>query len=115
GGDEFVVLLPETDPTGAFVLAEKVRLGVADLRVDVAGTLIQPSVSVGVVSYPEDGRTSDELMIAADTSMYRSKRAGKNRVTGVPVMDASVAGRPSAGEPTNASAKPVREAADKSV
>ena len=119
GGDEFVVLLPETDPTGAFVLAEKIRLGVADLRVDVAGIMIQPSISVGVVSYPEDGRTSDELMIAADTSMYRSKRAGKNRVTGVPVMDESVAARPAAGEPAKVPAKvpakPARKAADKSV
>ncbi|MEA2518824.1 MAG: hypothetical protein QOF49_904 [Chloroflexota bacterium] len=93
GGDEFVVLLPETDPTGAFVLAEKIRLGVADLRVDVSGTMIQPSVSIGVVSYPEDGRTSDELMITADSSMYHSKRAGKNRVTGVPVMDEAAIGR----------------------
>jgi diguanylate cyclase (GGDEF)-like protein len=97
GGDEFVVLLPETDPTGAYVLAEKIRLGVADLRVDVAGSMIQPSISIGVVSYPEDGRTSDELMITADNSMYRSKRAGKNRVTGVPVMDEALVGRP-AGE-----------------
>ena len=48
--------------------------------------MIQPSVSIGVVSYPDDGRTSDELMITADKSMYRSKRSGKNRVTGVPVM-----------------------------
>jgi diguanylate cyclase (GGDEF)-like protein len=94
GGDEFVVLLPETDPTGAYVLAEKIRQGVADLRVDIAGTTIEPSVSVGVVSYPDDGRTSDELMITADASMYRSKRAGKNRVTGVPVMDVEAAGRP---------------------
>jgi len=86
GGDEFVVLLPETDPTGAYVLAEKIRLGVADLKIDVAGSIIRPSVSIGVVSYPDDGRTSDELMITADSSMYRSKRAGKNRVTGVPVM-----------------------------
>jgi diguanylate cyclase (GGDEF)-like protein len=93
GGDEFVVLLPETDPSGAYVLAEKIRLGVADLRVDVAGSMIQPSISIGVVSYPEDGRTSDELMITADTSMYHSKRAGKNRVTGVPVMDESVLGQ----------------------
>ncbi len=131
GGDEFVVLLPETDPTGAYVLAEKVRIGVADLRVDVAGNLIQPSISVGVVSYPDDGRTSDELMIAADTSMYRSKRAGKNRVTGVPVMDESVmAAQMSAdpissafGEPLDARpmevvakpGKPRRKAADKSV
>ena len=88
GGDEFVVLLPETDPTGAYVLAEKIRLGVADLNVEVSGTVIQPSVSIGVVSFPEDGSTSDELMITADSSMYTSKRAGKNRVTGVPVMAA---------------------------
>ncbi|MBA2721233.1 MAG: GGDEF domain-containing protein [Chloroflexi bacterium] len=99
GGDEFVVLLPETDPTGAFVLAEKIRLGVAELEVDVAGSTIQPSVSIGVVSYPEDGRTSDELMITADSSMYRSKRAGKNRVTGVPVMDEAAVGRAGSSEP----------------
>ena len=86
GGDEFVVVLPETDPTGAYVLAEKIRLGVADLSVEISGTVLQPSVSIGVVSYPDDGTTSDELMISADSSMYRSKRAGKNRVTGVPVM-----------------------------
>jgi diguanylate cyclase (GGDEF)-like protein len=84
GGDEFVVLLPETDPTGAYVLAEKVRQGVADLRIDVAGSMVRPSVSIGVVTYPEDGRTSDELMITADSSMYQSKRAGKNRISGVP-------------------------------
>ncbi|MDQ3127739.1 MAG: GGDEF domain-containing protein [Chloroflexota bacterium] len=124
GGDEFVVLLPETDPTGAYVLAEKIRLGVADLRVDVAGSMIQPSVSIGVVSYPEDGRTSDELMITADASMYHSKRAGKNRVTGVPVMDAGAVGRSPENDPTSPPdpAGPplertvaVREPADKSV
>ena len=93
GGDEFVVLLPETDPAGALTLAEKFRAGVAELTVDVAGNMIHPSVSIGVVSYPEDGRTSDELMITADTSMYRSKRSGKNRVTGVPVMDEAAVGR----------------------
>jgi diguanylate cyclase (GGDEF)-like protein len=102
GGDEFVVLLPETDPTGAYVLAEKIRIGVADLRVDVAGSMIKPSISIGVVSYPEDGRTSDELMITADNSMYHSKRAGKNRVTGVPVMDESVVAHSNAEEPVEA-------------
>jgi len=131
GGDEFVVLLPETDPTGAYVLAEKIRLGVAALRVDVAGTLLQPSVSIGVVSYPDDGRTSDELMITADSSMYRSKREGKNRVTGVPVVGATElmdetapAGPPASpplGKPANGPATAVvssgrsRGRADKSV
>ncbi len=115
GGDEFVVLLPETDSSGAFVLAEKIRLGVADLRVDVAGSPIQPSISIGVVSYPEDGRTSDELMITADTSMYRSKRAGKNRVTGVPVMDASITSGTLSSDPLADERAVAREPVDQSV
>lgn len=89
GGDEFVVLLPETDPTGAFVLAEKIRIGVNDLELDLPEEAVRPSLSVGVVSYPDDGQTADELMISADRAMYTSKRAGKNRVTGVNVPDAS--------------------------
>jgi diguanylate cyclase (GGDEF)-like protein len=99
GGDEFVVLLPETDPTGAFVLAEKIRLGVQEMDIQLAPPATQPSLSVGVVSYPDDGTTADELMISADGAMYASKRAGKNRVTGVEVpagrttSDAGVASR----------------------
>jgi len=85
GGDEFVVLLPETDPTGAFVLAEKIRLGVVDMDLELPTPMLRPSLSVGVVSYPDDGTTADELMISADGAMYASKRAGKNRVTGVSV------------------------------
>jgi len=90
GGDEFVVLLPETDPTGAFVLAEKIRLGVNAMTIDLPNAA-NPSISIGVVSYPGDGRTADELMISADNAMYASKRAGKDRVTGVsvPVHDPS--------------------------
>ena len=83
GGDEFVVLLPETDPTGAFVLAEKIRLGVNAMAVDLPGADHRPSLSIGVVSYPDDGRTADELIISADGAMYASKRAGKDRVMGV--------------------------------
>jgi diguanylate cyclase (GGDEF)-like protein len=84
GGDEFVVLLPETDPTGAFVLAEKIRLGVNAMVLDLPD-ISHPSISIGVVSYPGDGKTADELMISADNAMYASKRAGKDRVTGVSV------------------------------
>jgi diguanylate cyclase (GGDEF)-like protein len=78
GGDEFVALLPETDPTGGWVLAEKIRIGVAEHP--IAGLEARATVSVGVVSYPTDGRTADALMISADRAMYISKRAGKNRV-----------------------------------
>jgi len=82
GGDEFVALLPETDPTGAYVVAEKIRQEVSDLLVEAEGQKIVTSMSIGVVCYPEDGRTADELMIAADEAMYSSKRLGKNRVVG---------------------------------
>jgi diguanylate cyclase (GGDEF)-like protein len=82
GGDEFVVLLPETDPTGAYVLAEKIRLGVAQLA--LPGSDARTTLSIGVVAYPQDGLTSDQLMITADQAMYASKRSGKNRVMGVP-------------------------------
>jgi diguanylate cyclase (GGDEF)-like protein len=81
GGDEFVVLCPETDPTGAYILAEKIRLGIAELSVDGPGEPIRPSVSVGVVTWPSDGATADALLISADQAMYASKRAGKDRVT----------------------------------
>ena len=82
GGDEFVVLLPETDPTGAFILAEKIRLGVGALPIELPGAGTRPSLSIGVVSFPDDGRSADELIISADGAMYASKRAGKDRVTG---------------------------------
>ena len=85
GGDEFVVLLPETDPTGAFVLAEKIRLGVGAMAIELPGGSPRPSLSIGFVSYPDDGRTADELIISADGAMYASKRAGKDRVTGVSI------------------------------
>ena len=82
GGDEFVALLPETEPHGAYVVAENIRRAASNLTVLAGGQPIQTSLSIGVVSYPEDGRTADELMIAADGAMYSSKRLGKNSVVG---------------------------------
>jgi diguanylate cyclase (GGDEF)-like protein len=89
GGDEFVVLLPETDPTGAFVLAEKIRIGVNSTGIEMPAGGPRPSLSIGVVAYPDDGRTADELIISADGAMYASKRAGKDRVTGVSIPEPS--------------------------
>jgi diguanylate cyclase (GGDEF)-like protein len=82
GGDEFVVLLPETDPTGSYVLAEKIRQGVEELGVAGPGFEIRSSLSIGAVAYPDDGLTADDLLISADRAMYVSKRQGKNRVVG---------------------------------
>jgi len=81
GGDEFVVLLPETDPTGGWVLAEKLRRDIADAGVVVDGAPVRTTASVGVVSCPHDGVTVGEILERADEAMYRSKRAGRNRVS----------------------------------
>ncbi|MGD0248163.1 MAG: GGDEF domain-containing protein, partial [Candidatus Limnocylindrales bacterium] len=82
GGDEFVALLPETDPSGAYVVAEKIRQMISELLIESGGHQITTSMSIGVVAYPDDGQTADELMIAADEAMYSSKSLGKNRVVG---------------------------------
>jgi len=88
GGDEFVVVLPETDIIGAFVVAEKIRAGSEDLATSLATSLAGPdavtSVSIGLVSHPEDGLTAEELMTAADRAMYQAKTLGKNQISGNP-------------------------------
>jgi diguanylate cyclase (GGDEF)-like protein len=102
GGDEFVVLLPETEPDGAYVLAEKIRSGVVELDIKSGSQRIRTSLSIGVVAYPADGRTVDDLMIAADQAMYASKRRGRNRIVGYR-YGAAVQQRPTApGKPGGA-------------
>lgn len=82
GGDEFVVLLPETDAAGGYVVAEKLRRDVAALTLRAADRNVRSSVSVGLVTYPHDGATIEQLVAAADVAMYESKRRGKNRIVG---------------------------------
>jgi diguanylate cyclase (GGDEF)-like protein len=84
GGDEFVVLLPETDIVGAFVVAEKIRAGAEDFGMAAGGAESLTSVSIGLVSHPEDGTGAEELMAAADRAMYQAKKLGKNQISGNP-------------------------------
>ena len=84
GGDEFVVLLPETDIVGAFVVAEKIRAGAEDVGMMTAEADAMTSVSIGLVSHPEDGLGAEDLMVAADRAMYQAKKLGKNQISGNP-------------------------------
>ncbi|MDQ6682057.1 MAG: diguanylate cyclase [Chloroflexota bacterium] len=84
GGDEFLVLLPETDYAGAYVVAEKIRAGAEETALQFAGAEMPTSVSIGLVSHPEDGLTVEELLIAADRAMYQAKSLGKNQISGDP-------------------------------
>ena len=82
GGDEFVVLLPETDAAGGYVVAEKLRRDIAALILRAADRNVRSSISVGLVAYPDDGSTIEQLVSAADVAMYEAKRRGKNRIVG---------------------------------
>ena len=84
GGDEFVVLLPETEIVGAFVVAEKIRTGAEELGMLIGSEGVETSVSIGLVSHPEDGMGVEELMVAADRAMYQAKSLGKNQISGYP-------------------------------
>ncbi len=72
GGDEFAVLLPETDRAGAAVLLERLTRGVADLRIHG----MVPGISAGLAVYPDDGATIDDLTAHADAMLYDNKRNG---------------------------------------
>jgi len=82
GGDEFVVLLPETDPAGAYVAAEKIRQGVEAMPTTERHEHVPVSVSIGLVAWPDDGATLEQLVDAVDEAMYAAKQRGKNRIGG---------------------------------
>jgi diguanylate cyclase (GGDEF)-like protein len=78
GGEEFVILLPDTDLAGARVVAENVRLAVAQLSLATVDRAI--TASIGVAVLPEDGSDSDTLVRNADRALYAAKSNGRNRV-----------------------------------
>ena len=80
GGDEFVVLLPETRSARAVEVAERIRQAVATTRLEFQSARIDTSVSIGLACYPEDGRGIDTIQARADRAMYQAKEQGRNRV-----------------------------------
>jgi diguanylate cyclase (GGDEF)-like protein len=80
GGDEFLCLLPETDPEAARQVAERLRQDVAALEVEAGQVSIAGSASVGVASFPKDGATLHELLKVADRALYQAKANGRNGV-----------------------------------
>lgn len=82
GGEEFVVLLPETGPQGARQLAERMRRELAQTIFDVdhPNGPVQATVSIGVASAPRDATTMEMLMHEADLAVYQAKRDGRNQV-----------------------------------
>lgn len=82
GGEEFVVVMPDTDLTFAYMVAERLRQAVADIpfTIGVAPGQLSVTISVGVTSTEGAGDTAEALLRRADQALYRAKRDGRNRV-----------------------------------
>ena len=80
GGDEFVILLPETDKNEALELAERIRTKINREMFVVETSEIRLTVSGGVAAYPDDALSSKELFKCADKALYQAKHFGKNIV-----------------------------------
>ncbi|MDY7090349.1 MAG: diguanylate cyclase [Actinomycetota bacterium] len=78
GGEEFVVLLPETDAYGGAIVAERLGAAVRGRPVTADGVPIPVTVSIGVAVYPEHGENSVQVLAAADRALYAAKNAGRD-------------------------------------
>jgi diguanylate cyclase (GGDEF)-like protein len=87
GGEEFAILLPETDLEGGRATAERLRAAFADTAVDAGNTVLKVTISIGAtLLLPEDDGL-DAVLKRADDAMYEAKRHGRNRVMAVPLPE----------------------------
>ena len=80
GGEEFSVVLPETDKGGAIMLAERINQYICRAPISAFDEKILTKVSIGVASYPENTVNPDILLEVADKALYKAKTSGRNRV-----------------------------------
>jgi diguanylate cyclase (GGDEF)-like protein len=80
GGDEAMVILPNTTLEGARATAEKLLQGVRDLEVRHGGRHIPITISLGVAAYPVNGADADSVLRAADVALFQAKAGGRDRV-----------------------------------
>jgi diguanylate cyclase (GGDEF)-like protein/PAS domain S-box-containing protein len=95
GGDEFVLVLPETGPEGAMVIAQQIQMAVDRLELPNPGSPIsgRMTISQGVATaWPAKKGTSGDLMLHADRALYTAKQAGKNRFSWTACSEAPVEG-----------------------
>ena len=80
GGEEFVVVLPDTDLESAVAVAERIRVGIQSLVIETAKGTPRITISAGV-ALRQMNETYSELFDRADTALYESKRLGRNRIS----------------------------------
>ncbi len=80
GGDEFALLLPETNPPQAFTVVERIRMAITAHSIDLDGNLVSISISSGISNLSNEDETFDNLLSQADQALYRAKETGRNNV-----------------------------------
>jgi diguanylate cyclase (GGDEF)-like protein len=78
GGEEFAVLLPDTEIAAALEIAERIRAAIAEIT--LPGSDVSVTASFGVAGFPDHASTLDRLERLADAALYVAKRQGRNRV-----------------------------------
>lgn len=80
GGEEFVVLLPDTNLNRAAIVAEHLRQAIADSKFSLSNGEINYSVSIGIAMLKSTDTCIEDCLLRADSAMYRAKQNGRNRV-----------------------------------
>jgi two-component system cell cycle response regulator len=81
GGDEFAVILPNTNKTGSITVAEKVKGNMKKISLKSDSGYIEVSLSMGIATYPQSAGDKELLIEKADRALYESKNRGKNKIT----------------------------------
>ena len=80
GGDEFAVILPNTNKKGSLAIAEKIKNNIKNMPFKFKGVELNVTLSVGIATYPGNAADNETLIERADRALYESKNQGKNRV-----------------------------------
>ncbi|MBS1145025.1 MAG: Response regulator [Proteobacteria bacterium] len=80
GGEEFLIILVDSEGEAADNVAEKIRHAVESLKVQVAGITLQKTISIGIADFPTDSDTFWQAVKFADVALYQAKERGRNRI-----------------------------------
>lgn len=80
GGDEFAVVLPNTNKRGSLAVAEKIKNNIKNMPFKFKGDELNITLSIGIATYPENAADNETLIEKADRALYESKNQGKNKV-----------------------------------
>jgi len=87
GGEEFCVVLPDTDSEGAQYVAERIRSTAEETSIKAYDASVKATLSIGVSTFPKDGKKTEEVFDKADWALYRAKKMGRNRICAFGIYD----------------------------